>query len=274
MNNYRPAGRLTPAVKFIIIANVVMFVLSSLWLRTRGIDLSRVLGLYMPQSDNWRIYQYVTHMFMHSNQGIGHIFFNMFAVFMFGRILESVWGSKRFILFYLLTGLGAAFLHSLIGWIRINSMQTAFAAFQAAPAPQLLAEFVHAHIAHPAAWVWEFIDAWGENPAGVGYVRKGMEIFQVVIRDASNIPTVGASGAVFGLLVAFGMLFPNTELFLMFIPIPVKAKYFVIGYGLLELYLAVLNQAGDNVAHFAHLGGLVFGYILVKLWNRGRYKFY
>ena len=102
----------------------------------------------------------------------------------------------------------------------------------------------------------------------------GKQLFQQIVELKVNIPMIGASGAIFGILLAFGMLFPNTELYLMFIPIPIKAKYFVLGYGLLEFYLGLQNNAGDNVAHFAHLGGMLFGFILIKYWNKNRKKFY
>ena len=157
-------------------------------------------------------------MFMHG--GVGHLFFNMFALVVFGSALEKVWGSKRFLQFYLLCGIGA------------------FLIFEAT----------------------------------VGYSLYN--IYGQISFEQSTGLVIGASGAVYGLLLGFGMLFPNTELMLLFPPIPIKAKYFVILYGLLELSMAMSNNQGDNVAHVAHLGGMVIGYILIKKWQNSRDVFY
>ena len=153
-------------------------------------------------------------------------------------------------------------------------MYEQYARFMASPNPTLLSDFALAQLGTPAGWVWETIDAWINNPTSEEYIAAGRQIFQRIIDLKVNVPMVGASGAIFGILLAFGMLFPNTELFLMFIPIPIKAKYAVIGYGLLELFLGMRNAAGDNVAHFAHLGGMLFGFLLIKWWNRRSKRFY
>ena len=170
------------------------------------------LGLWYPFSDFFRPYQTVTHMFMHSN--FSHLFFNMFAIFMFGPHIERVWGQKKFLFFYLFAGFGAMITHLIVWYIEV----TYFGA-------------------------------------------------------SSNGLVWGASGAVFGLLLAFGMLFPNTLIYLYF-AIPIKAKYFVAAYGLIELWLGLQNNAGDNVAHFAHLGGMLFGYLLIKYWRKNSQHFY
>lgn len=272
MNNYRPYSGITPAVKYIILLNVVMYFLTAWVDRTSGTDLANVLGLHLPQSEYWAPYQYITHLFMHGS--LSHLFFNMFALFMFGRILETLWGTKRFLVYYFVTGLGAAALNSAVGWWEYDKMYQQFQAFQNTPQPELLAEFIRAHISQPAGWVWELVDNWTNHPDSPQYIHAGEELFRRVITSTVNIPTIGASGAVFGILLAFGMLFPNTELFLMFVPIPIKAKYFVIGYGLLEFFLGIQNNAGDNVAHFAHLGGMLFGFFLIKYWKKKRNKFY
>lgn len=272
MNNYRPYSGITPAVKVLIILNVLMYFFTYMIDQRTGTNLANTLGLHLPQSEYWAPYQYITHMFMHGS--ISHLFFNMFALFMFGRVLESVWGSNRFLVYYFVTGLGAAALNSLVGWWEYHKMYEQFLAFQNTPEPGLLAEFIREHISHPASGVWEVVDKWTNNPDSPQYIEAGKNLFNKVITWTVNIPTIGASGAVFGVLLAFGMLFPNTELFLMFIPIPIKAKYFVLGYGIIEFFLGIQNQAGDNVAHFAHLGGMLFGFILIKLWSRNRKKFY
>ena len=168
--------------------------------------------------------QIFTHMFMHAN--ISHIFFNMFGLYMIGNILERVWGPKRYLLFYVLTGFGAVLLHVAV---------QAFLVYQATGS-----------INPSMALLENNTDAWGT------YFST----------------TVGASGALFGVLTGFAVLFPNTELYIMFIPIPVKAKYFVSVYILIELYSGFAMSGGDNVAHFAHLGGALFGFLLVKYWNK------
>jgi membrane associated rhomboid family serine protease len=165
-------------------------------------------------------------MFMHGS--LTHILFNMFALWTFGTPLENFWGPKRFLTYYMLTGLGAAALHLGVGAWEVTQLQHAIAAGQADP-----------------------------------------RMLDMIL----SIPTVGASGAIFGLLLAFGMLFPNTELMLIIFPIPIKAKYFVIGYGAIELFTGITGT-NDGVAHFAHLGGMLFGFILIKIWQKDRTRFY
>jgi membrane associated rhomboid family serine protease len=236
------------------------------------VDTAHLLGLHLPQSVFWRPWQYVTHMFMHGS--FGHLFFNMFALFMFGRILESVWGTQRFLIFYFVCGIGAGLLNSAVGWLEIHRLMEQYYAFQNAPSPALLAQLVERQLGHPAQWVWEVVDNWTNNPDSQQYIVAGKQLFRQIVELKVNVPMIGASGAIFGILLAFGMLFPNTELYLMFIPIPIKAKYFVLGYGLLELFLGMQNSATDNVAHFAHLGGMLFGFFMVKYWSKNRRRFY
>ena len=148
------------------------------------------------------------------------------------------------------------------------------AAFANTPSPELLATCVKSNLGGQAApWVHDFINKWSEAPGNPAYTQQGVEIVQRIFEEKINIPTVGASGAVFGILLAFGVLFPNTELMLLFPPVPIKAKYFVIGYGLIELYLG-FSQANSDVAHFAHLGGMLFGYLLLRYWNVNSKNFY
>lgn len=272
MQNYRPFSGITPAVKILIIINMVMYFLSMFADQRLHMDTAHMLGLHLPQSQYWGPWQYVTHMFMHGS--ISHLFFNMFALFMFGRILESVWGTRRFLIFYFVCGIGAGVLNSLVGWFEIHRLLEQYAAFKANPTPDLLAEFVNRQLGRPAGWIWEVIDNWINNPTSTQYAEAGKELFQRIIDLKINVPMIGASGAIFGILLAFGMLFPNTELYMMFIPIPIKAKYFVLGYGLLEVFLGLQNSAGDNVAHFAHLGGMLFGFFLIRYWGKNRGKFY
>ncbi len=248
MHNYRPTlSNIPPVVKNLIIINVLMW-LATIVLGMRGIDLTDKLGLHYIGSPAFRPYQLVTHLFMHDPSGIAHIFFNMFALWMFGRILESVWGPKRFFIYYFVTGLGAAILHMFVNFLEYQSLLSKLTPEQIDRVMQYGVEY------------WERRQSLG-NPL--------MDQLMIFL----NTPTVGASGAVFGVLLGFGMLFPNTQLMLLFPPIPIKAKYFVIGYGVLELVLGLTNAA-SNIAHFAHLGGMLFGFILIKYWNKNSHHFY
>lgn len=257
-------GGTTLVVKNLLIINILVlfadFVLSS----TFNIQLTRIFGLYYFESEYFRPYQFVTHMFMHG--GLAHLFFNMFALWMFGRVLESVWGSQRFLIYYFVTGLGAAVLHTFVNYLEISSMADSAQAFMNSPDPDMFSAFISEHISQPNRQIYDFITDWSYNPDNQSYMTQAVNMVENSVQQKMNIPTVGASGAVFGVLLAFGMLFPNTRLMLLFPPIPIKAKYFVIAYGAIELYLG-LTQPGSNIAHFAHLGGMLFGYILIKLWN-------
>lgn len=223
-----------PVVKNLIIINVLFFVASMLLGQDQAVTW--LAGTY-PGSPFFQPWQIITHMFMHG--GLGHLFFNMFALYMFGSQLERLWGPQRFLNYYIISGLGGFFLHEF--FIGLDFYQTYGTFF----------------------------------PDRSQLVPSGMSDMQAVyILEATFGRVVGASGAVFGILLAFGLLFPNTRLMLLFPPIPIKAKYFVMGYGLIELGLALDNGSGDNVAHFAHLGGMLFGYILLKRWQKERGTFY
>ncbi|MBI9068885.1 MAG: rhomboid family intramembrane serine protease [Salinivirgaceae bacterium] len=231
-----------------------------------GIDLGRYLALHNVQSPYFKPYQFVTHMFMHGS--ITHIFFNMFALFMFGRMLEMVWEGKRFLIYYFVTGLGAAALHSIVNYLSLQEIHSQIVAFNNTPSPELLLEFIRDHLPNATAQVNEFVTSYSINSNDSSYANEASALMNKIYELHLNIPTVGASGAVFGVLLAFGMLFPNLQLRLLFPPIPIRAKYFVIFYGAAELYAAVMQQPGDNVAHFAHLGGMVFGFLLIIYWNK------
>lgn len=247
MNNFRSSFAGTPAVvKNLIILNVLFFLATYVMQASFGLDISKYLALYLPASEHFRPYQFISHMFMHGS--LSHIFFNMFALWMFGRALESVWGAKRFFIFYFVTGIGAATMHTLVNFIE-------FSAVKAQMTPEQIDSVLR--------------EGYIAFEQGKNFVDPLMGKMNQIL----NIRTVGASGAVFGVLLGFGMLFPNTRLMLLFPPIPIKAKYFVIFYGVLELFLA-LSQPGSNIAHFAHLGGMIFGFILIKYWGKQRNTFY
>ncbi len=231
---------LPPVVKNIILLNVLMLLASWAAKSVFGTDLNALLGLYFPKSEHFMPVQILTHMFMHG--GFMHLFFNMFALYMFGGILENIWGPKRFFIYYMVCGLGAAFVHETVIMFQYNKLMNILSPDQ-----------LQMVISDGAAYLNE----------GKVFTVEAMKNLQILL----NVPTVGASGAIFGVLLAFGVLFPNTQLMLLFPPIPIKAKYFVIAYGAIELSLAI-TQPGSNIAHAAHLGGMLFGYILLRYWRK------
>ncbi len=241
MREFRPLGNtiFPPVVKNLLIINGIMFLAANVFGSSLGVDLNRLLGLYYFESPNFRVWQFFTHLFMHGN--MMHIFSNMLALWMFGSVIENYLGSKRFLQYYIITGLGAAFLHLGVQFVEVQLLKE-----------QLSAATINEVLSNGASVVAQHMNY--ADPQAAAYTA------------ALFFPTVGASGAVFGLLLAFGMLFPNALIYLYFL-LPIKAKYFVILYGLFELYSGFANNPGDNVAHFAHLGGMLFGYILIKVWR-------
>jgi membrane associated rhomboid family serine protease len=268
----------TPTVtKNLIIINTIVL-LANYVLEQKGISLTHYLALYYPQSENFRFYQFITHMFMHAN--LTHLLFNMFALWMFGRVLETVWGPRRFLVFYFVCGLGAAALHTFVNYLEIHPIVDAVTAFTNTPSPDLFSAFVSKHQGalkdmgfENIPGIMDFANSWLENPKSPSFEPEAIGFMQQFVDLKINIPTVGASGAVYGVLLGFGMLFPNTQLMLLFPPIPIKAKWMVLAYGVLELVLG-LSMRGSNIAHFAHLGGMIFGFLLIKYWNKTKSSFY
>ncbi|RYG52956.1 MAG: rhomboid family intramembrane serine protease [Chitinophagaceae bacterium] len=218
-----------PVVKNLVIVNALVFFAQTIF---SGYNVENLFALHDIHSVYFKPHQLITHLFMHG--GWSHLLFNMLALWMFGSILENVWGPKRFLMFYILCGLGAAVLHLGVLYMEMSPVMDTFRQLPISQQQELL---------------------YSPN-------------FKV------NTATVGASGAVFGCLAAFGYLFPNSLIYLYFF-IPMKAKWFVIIYAAIELWLGVNNSAGDNVAHWAHLGGALVGFLLVLYWNkRNRRHFY
>ena len=242
MQQYRPQGftMLPPVVKNLLIINALFFVAMIVLDSSFNYDLVPLFGLHYPRSNDFGVWQFITYMFMHG--GFSHILFNMFALWMFGNTLENVWGGKRFLNYYLITGIGAGVVQVLVAYIRITALQTGIS---------------------PEELQMVYTEGYDVLQKGMNYQNEAMASLNLII----NTPTVGASGAVFGILLAFGMMFPNSVIYLYF-AIPIKAKYFVILYGAIELYSGIANSAGDNVAHFAHLGGMVFGFFLIQYWKK------
>jgi len=235
-----------PVVKNLLLINVVLMVANFVF-SSQQLNLNSILGAYYWGSENFEPYQIITHMFMHDNRGLMHILFNMFALVMFGSQIERVWGPKRFLSYYLICGLGSYILHNVVTMVEIQ------------PYLEMLSNDQLAIYTKTG----EVYTNWPEATLKILY-------------GTENTPLVGASGAIFGLLAAFAWLFPNTELMLLFPPIPIKAKWFVLMYGGLEIYLGyqAFGSQGDSIAHFAHIGGALIGLIMLLIWQKNKSKFY
>lgn len=225
--------------KNIIIINVLLF-LGKMAANSQGIDLDRHLAMFYPGSVDFRPWQVVSHIFMHGN--FTHLLFNMLGVWMFGARLEQIWGAKRFLQFYFFSALGAFLLHFGIVYLQIQQAL-----------PYVDSTQLQMVINEGADLLRSSRNYTDPNLAALNYNY--------------NVPVLGASGALFGILVGFAMYWPNTELYIMFLPIPIKAKYAVIGYAAFELFSGISGFL-PGIAHFAHLGGALFGFLLVKYWNK------
>jgi membrane associated rhomboid family serine protease len=244
---YRPTGFrvLPPVVKNLLILNGLFFLATISFGSVFNIDLTEILGLHYFQSGSFRPYQMITYMFMHGN--FSHILFNMFALWMFGNVLENYWGPKRFLIYYMITGIGAGLIQLLVIYVQVYYAELNLS-------PDQIAQV---------------------RESGYQIMQNNQNFVDPLMGKLNalyNMTTVGASGAVFGLLLAFGMLFPNTLIYIYFF-IPMKAKWFVIIYGVIELFSGVYNT-GSNVAHFAHLGGMLFGIIMILYWKKNPHQNY
>lgn len=220
-------GDLPPVTKNLLIINA-LFLLASYTLGSKGIvDINEYLGLHYWEAKSFNPAQVITYMFLHA--GFLHFFFNMFALWMFGKVVEQLLGSKKFLFFYIVCGIGAAIVQEATWTYEISGIVSQFEQLNGKVTPEMIAQ--------ESQFMNQFI-------------------------------TIGASGSIFGVLLAFGMLLPNIPLYIMFIPIPIKAKYCIIGYAVIELFMGVANTSGDNVAHYAHLGGMLFGLILLLYWKK------
>jgi membrane associated rhomboid family serine protease len=262
-----------PVTKNLILINIVMLLAVYAFIKAFGIDLRSVLGMHYVESSLFHPYQIFTYMFMHFD--FWHLFFNMFALYMFGKVLEQVWGGKRFLIYYIVTGVGAVIVHTLVNYFEYSQIEASIAAFNNSPSPEAFASLVHKNFsgAEFQQFYSKLLFAGNNSFHDGSFAAQANLCLKEMLDYSMSTPMVGASGAVFGILLAFGMLFPNTELLLLFPPIPIKAKYFVIIYGAVELFAGVYNP-GSNIAHFAHLGGMLFGFILIKYWQRNSKNFY
>jgi membrane associated rhomboid family serine protease len=258
--------QLTPVARNLLIANIALLILDYVLKGT----LSEWFALYYVGSDNFAPYQFITYMFFHG--GFGHLFGNMLALFFFGPWLERSWGSQRFFIFYMVTGIGAGLLYGIVQTVEMQMLLSDINAYKAAPDPDYFAALVNEHIPMLYNDLYGFINSYADNPESSSYIQQSKEYADQIFNRFANIPMVGASGAIFGILLGFGMLFPNTEIFLLFPPIPIKAKYLVAFYGIYEVYALFQNAPGDNVAHLAHVGGMLFAFFFIRKWrNTGNY---
>lgn len=267
MSVFRPGGFQAPptVTKNLLIINGLIFLAQLTLGETLGLRVDNLFALHYWGSELFRPYQLITHMFMHAN--FMHLFGNMFALYMFGAALETTWGPKRFFIFYFICGLGAAVCH--LGALTYENLTLTHdvQAFFNSPSASTFAVLQHKYDLSFGGYELSY-------PTSAGQMEAARVFLQQYVTEFRNSPTVGASGAIFGLLFAFGYLFPNSLLYINFL-FPVKAKYFIAIYMIAELVAGVQNSAGDNLAHFAHLGGALFSFILLRTWlNKDRQHFY
>lgn len=277
MTEFRPSRfEILPSlVKNLLIINGLFFLAQNTFGGPNSsFSLENMLALHSWQSSLFRPWQLITHMFLHGS--LSHLFFNMLALWMFGAVLENVWGSKRFFTFYMICGLGAALMHLLfLSWEMMPMIKDYGTIFQQhslgnRAQAEAMVNFI---TKYPVGFrnTGELVSVMRSNPDNPELLSKVFERVTSYYQESINTETIGASGAVFGILAAFGYLFPNTYLYV-YMLIPVKAKWFVIFYGAIELYEGIKNSAGDNVAHWAHIGGALVGLLIVITWNRTNRK--
>lgn len=280
--------RLTPVVKNLLIINIVVFILQKVLV---GMNFSAYISLWKLSSEYFYPYQFFSYMFAHGD--FFHIMFNMLGLVFLGPLLEQFWGSKKFVTFYLVTGIGAGVLYSGIELYMTKRVESDVTTLMADPNPQRFIHFLDDHIdpsvnekGRPneelfiyANYNYQAVNnlanEYDKNPENRQLEAEVLQVAKDKLYVEKNVGTMlGASGAVYGILMAFGLLFPNTQLMLLIPPIPIKAKYLVLILGGIALYSGLNRESGDNVAHFAHLGGMIFAFIMIKIWQQSRDKFY
>ncbi|AQX04441.1 rhomboid family intramembrane serine protease [Elizabethkingia meningoseptica] len=244
-----------PVTKTLLIVNILLFVATFL-LEGAGIDLSVILGAFFPGSPNFQFYQVITHMFMHG--GFAHILFNMIALWSFGSAIEMTLGPKKYAIFYFVCGLGAYVLFNIVNYIQVDHLINSLVA-QGTDIEQVF------HLSKRSLNGGYIYDI--QNATFRGNPNEVSTLFSFL-----STPMVGASGAIYGLLVAFAMLYPDAKIMMLIPPIPIKAKYLMPFLILVEFFLGIKDYQGDNVAHFAHLGGALIAFILIKIWNKNRFR--
>ncbi|WP_369048651.1 rhomboid family intramembrane serine protease [Tenacibaculum sp. UWU-22] len=237
--------RLTDAIKHIIIINVILFITPQLL----NIDLTNILALQFPKNPHFGIWQYVTHMFMHG--GFAHILFNMYALWAFGTPLEQMWGRNKFLFFYFSAGIGAGIIYTLVNYYQFNGIYD-----------QLT------NLGLSASDIQNMLDTGRYNQGLVTLPAAELQQFYSLY----HTPAVGASGAIYGVLVAFGLEFPNAKLALIFFPVPISAKYFIPLIILGDLFFGVTKYSIGNIAHFAHIGGALIGFLIAWYWKKNQFR--
>lgn len=275
--------RLTPIVKNLLILNIIVYAVvyldQQIGMSSYGsiegyLGLNDMLALHYPESPKFLPLQLATHFFMHG--GLMHIFFNMFALAMFGPPMESIWGPQRFLFYYFACALGSALLHLGYTWYDMSQMQEAIAAFSANPTLDTFNSFFAGtpidryamDDGTPVSSVLSEIRAAISNGDLSIASERGGELMQDWYDIKRDVPMVGASGAIYGLLLAFGMYFPDYKLMLIFLPVPIKARYFIPILIVVEIFLGFQQYSWDNIAHFAHLGGALVGFLLILYWRK------
>lgn len=260
--------RLTPAVRSILIINVAVFVVTSL--TGLGEDLKDFASLHAIQSSNFSPTQFLTYMFLHAD--LRHLFGNMLLMFFLGSWVESVWGPQRFLVFYLACGLGAGLIYSGIRYVEVNKMESEYQLMVENPtstkAYRFLRDYQGQQLINSNGF--EIVDQFEQNPTNISYQKQTLQVVEYV-RDfqRNNTKMLGASGAIYGILLALGMLFPNRQVMLLIPPIPIKIKYLVLALGVMAYFGALAKSPGDNVAHNAHLAGMLIAFLLIKFAKFG-----
>jgi membrane associated rhomboid family serine protease len=267
-----------PTVRNLIILTVVCHILSIAATVFLQFNVVQNFGLHNWNSAYFKPWQLVSYMFLHDMSyiflrdigGITHLLFNMLGLWMFGSMLERFWGAQKFIIFYFVTGIGAGLINVFSTTILLQPMFDSAVFYMNNPGYNLFEHFVSNYLpgSYDNEGVNEFLKVWFNDPLNPGYIKESVQIVNQVTDLRLNTPTVGASGSIYGLLLAFGVLFPNSVIMLLIPPIPLKAKYFVLIFGGMELLLGLRNNLEDNVGHFAHLGGMLFGILLILLWKK------
>jgi membrane associated rhomboid family serine protease len=274
MTEFRPSRfEILPLIiKNLLIINVLFFLAQKTVGLQGFLDLEDFFALHHVKSPLFKPWQIITHMFLHGN--LMHLIGNMFALWMFGSVLENLWGPKRFLTFYFICGIGAALLHLAFLWYDFNPLLQDFMQLKQNPTPELVNFFYQKYGLFQDATATNLVTTYLREPTNSVYLEQTLSYINDLTYRVISTPTLGASGAVFGVLAAFVYLFPNTYIYLYFL-VPVKAKWIGLVYFGIEIYYALQNSAGDNVARWAHIGGAVVGFILVLTWNRkNRKRFY
>lgn len=259
---------LTPTVRLLLFVNVGVLFITELF----GDAAVDRFALHSVLSSMFSPIQFITHLFMHAD--FWHLFSNMLGLIIFGPLLEQFWGPRRFFTFYLLTGLGAAALYLGVNYYETAALVDGFNAFRTNPTNGEFLGFVNQYAPSIYDPLEPFIQKFDAAPTNPAYIEQGVRYLTGYVSERVDTPMVGASGAIFGIIMAFGLLFPNTELFMLFIPFPIKAKYLVGAYAIWEVYSGIYRSQSDNVAHFAHIGGMLFAYIIIRFWGSQRKTFY